>query len=107
MEELVDLNIVALDRLLRSSFDPEHSSVVPSIFADVVQHQLRLPRSTEPPHHQDPHVSHPVILEVVQLFFDLLVQSRSRDEVGDWSEGRVGIVALIGARRNLGSRRRI
>ena len=41
------------------------------------------------------------------LFFDLLMQSSSRDEVGDWSEGRVGTVALIGARKDLDSRRRI
>ena len=65
IEESVDLDIVALDRLLRSSFDPEHGSVVPSIFVDVVQHQLRLARSTEPLHHQDPYLFHPVILEVV------------------------------------------
>lgn len=107
IEESVDLDIVALDRLLRFSFDPEHGSVVPSIFADVVQHQLRLTRSIEPPQHQDPHVFYPVILEIVQLFFDLLVQSRSRDEVGDRSERRVGIVTPIGAWRDLGSSRRI
>lgn len=50
IEESVDLDIIAFDRIFRSSFDPEHGSTVPSIFADVVQHQLRLTRSTEPPH---------------------------------------------------------
>lgn len=106
-EESVDLNIVPLDRLLRSSFDPEHGGIVLSIFADVIQHQLRLARSTEPPQHQDPHVFHPVILEVVQLFFDLLVQPRARNVVGDRSEGRVGVMALIRATGDLGSSRRI
>ena len=50
IEESVDLDIIAFDRFLRSSFDLEHGSVVLSIFADVVQHQLRLTRSTESPH---------------------------------------------------------
>ncbi len=107
VEESVDLDIVAFDRLFRSSFDPEHGSIVPSIFADVVQHQLRLTRSTESPHNWDPHIFYPFVLEVVQLLFDLLVQSRSRDVVGDRSEGQVGIVTPIGAWRDLGSSRRI
>ena len=49
IQQPVDLDVVTLDRLLGSSFDPEHGSIVPSIFADVVQHQLRLAPSTEPP----------------------------------------------------------
>ena len=107
IEESVVLNIVPLDRLLHSSFDLKYNCIVPSILADVVQHQLRFARSTEPPHHQDLHVFHPVILEVVQLLLDLLVQSQSREIVGDRSEGRVGIVASIGAWRDLGSSRGI
>ncbi len=96
-EKSVDLDIVPLDRLLRSSLGPEHGSIVLLIFADVIQHQLRLARSTEQPHHQDPHVFHFVILEVVQLSFDLLVQPWAQDVVRDRSERRVGIVAPIGA----------
>ncbi len=42
VEGSVDLNIVALDRLLGSSFDPEYGSVVPLILVDVVERQLRL-----------------------------------------------------------------
>ena len=64
-------------------------------------------RSTESPHHQDPYVFHPVILEVVQLFFDLLVKSSSRDVAREWSEGRVGVMALIQARGDLNSSCRI
>ena len=59
-------DVATLDRLLGSSFDPEHRSIVLRIVVDVVQHQLRLARSTEPPHHQDPHLFHPIILEVIQ-----------------------------------------
>ena len=64
-EESVDLDIVPLDRLLRSSFDPEHGNVVPSIFANIIQYQLRLARFIEPSHHQNPHVFYFVILEIV------------------------------------------
>ncbi len=63
----------------------------------VVQHQLRFIRFTESPHYQDPHVFHPVMLEVGQLFFDLLMQARSQDEIGDRSKRRVGIVTPIDA----------
>ena len=48
IKESVDLNIVPLDRLLRSSFDPEYGSVVSSIFANIIQHQLRFTRFIEP-----------------------------------------------------------
>ena len=36
VEESVDLDIIPFDRLLRSSFDPEHGGVILSIFADVI-----------------------------------------------------------------------
>ena len=35
-EESIDLDIVSLDRLFRSSFDLEYNSIVLLIFADIV-----------------------------------------------------------------------
>ncbi|KAL9632738.1 MAG: hypothetical protein Q9164_005130, partial [Protoblastenia rupestris] len=51
VEESVDLDIVALNRLLRSRLDPEHASVVLSMLADIVKHQLRFARSPKPIYH--------------------------------------------------------
>lgn len=79
------MDMVPLDGLFWSGFDSEYRSIALS--------------------HQDPHVFHPVILEIVLLFFDLPLQSRAQDRVGGWSEGRVGIIALIRARGYLVSSR--
>ena len=51
IQQLVDLDVVTLNCFLRSSFNPENGSIILSIFTDVVQHQLRLACSTEPPYY--------------------------------------------------------
>jgi len=103
VEESVDLNV---DRLLGSSFHPKHGIVVPSLLADVVEHQLRLAHFTESPDPQDPYVFHPVVhgrATALSSFGAIAVAGRSWDR----SDRRVGTVTLIGAGWDLGSSCRI
>ena len=60
--------------------------------SDVVEHQLRLVRPTQFAHRQDPHIILLIIVQVMQLRFDLLVGPQAREVVRDWSERRVGIL---------------
>ena len=106
IEESVDLDMVPLDGLFWSGFDSEYRSIVLPRFADIVLYQLRLSSSTEP--HTKIRTSS-TLSSLRSCYYSLIFRyNRGRKiELGGWSEGRVGIIALIRARGYLVSSRRI
>jgi hypothetical protein len=97
---LVQAATVALRRLFAARLDPERRLVVVAVRSHIVQHQLRLARPAESPHHERPSVAVCGIVSELRVY--LVVQRASWNECLDWLERRVRVREMA---CNIGSKR--
>lgn len=90
-QRLLQAHVIALQRLLAPRLDPERCLVLVEVLLHVVQHQLRLARAAEPPHHKRPGAA--ICSIAGELRVDLVVQRASWNECPDGLERRVREVA--------------